>query len=627
MERNHIIGFVLIFGLLLVWTFVNSPSKEEALAMQQRQDSLNRVAMLQDSIQSIENEASASIPTDEVADSLTQQSSNGGFNKASAATGETVQLENQFFIIDFNTKGGKITNVELKQYKKAMIDEQKKEYKVPLQLLNHPENVWNIAIPTQQGELHTSDLIFEPSIQGKQLTLTAQGQHGERIIQEYTLNDNPYEVGYSFRIENGDGLLRPTPESAKLTWVNHLNRIERSTTFEQSMSTIYFKEDTESVDYCNCRSDAEENLSSQPIKWFSHSNQFFNSTLLSSKSFDGGLFETKMPEEGSEVLKTTSAEVGIPMLRDGSTDGMIMYIGPNDFENLRQYRVLLEDIIPFGRSIFGSINRWVVRPVFNFLLSFISSKGLVILLLTFLIKLALSPLSYKMLHSQAKMSALKPSLAGLKEKYKDDQQKQQMETMKVYREYGVNPLGGCFPVVLQMPVWFALYRFFPASIEFRQASFLWATDLSSYDVFFYLPWDIPFFGGHVSMLTLLWAASTVAYTYYNMQNTDMTSMNPALKYMQYFMPVMFLVFFNSYASGLTLYLLYSNLLNIAQTLGAKKFIFDDEKIMAQLNKNKEKPKKKGGFGERLEKAMKEQQKIAEAKKNEAKTNLAKKKKK
>jgi YidC/Oxa1 family membrane protein insertase len=223
-----------------------------------------------------------------------------------------------------------------------------------------------------------------------------------------------------------------------------------------------------------------------------------------------------------------------------------------------------------------------------------------------------------MLRSQATMSALKPQLAHLKDKYKDDMQKQQMESMKIYREYGVNPLGGCFPVLLQMPVWFALYRFFPASIEFRQASFLWATDLSSYDVFFNLPFEIPFFGAHVSMLTLLWAISTVAYTYYNMQNMDMANMNPMLKYMQYFMPVMFLVFFNSYASGLTLYLLYSNLLNIAQTVGARKFLFDEDKIMEQLNINKAKPKKQGGFQQRLEAAMKEQQRIAEAKQQKPK---------
>ncbi len=622
MERNHIIGFVLIFGLLLVWTFVNSPSKEQAEAMKLRQDSLNRVEILKDSI------ATKAVETEQATlqvDSNALANQFGTFADAATGTNETLKIENQYFIVDFDTKGGKISNVELKDYKKMMVDENKKEYKVPLHLLEDPRNIWDITIPSRNGDLHTADLHFKPTVEGNKITFRAIGQQGEQIVQEYNLTGKPYEIKYNLSVVNGSSFLGSTPKDAKLTWVNQLDKIEKSYNYEKTMSTVYFKENTESVDYCNCRNDAQENLSTQPIKWLSHSNQFFNSTLIAESSFNGGVFETKMLEETSENLKTTSAIVGIPLNANGAASQMTMYIGPNDFENLRSYKIELEDIIPFGQSIFGSINRWVMRPVFNFLLSFISSKGLVILLLTFLVKFALFPLSYKMLQSQAKMAALKPSLAGLREKYKDDMQKQQMETMKVYREYGVNPLGGCFPVLLQMPVWFALYRFFPASIEFRQASFLWATDLSSYDVFFNLPFEIPFFGAHVSMLTLLWAASTVAYTYYNMQNMDMANMNPALKYMQYFMPVMFLVFFNSYASGLTLYLLYSNLLNIAQTLGAKRFLFDESKIMEGLNKNKEKPKKQGGFQARLEQAMKQQQAVADARKNQPAAPPAKKK--
>lgn len=625
MERNHIIGFVLIFGLLLVWTFVNSPSKEQIEAMKHRQDSLNHVQILQDSITSANKQED---PVKVIADSATLASQYGTFASAVTGNGEILKLENQHFIVSFNTKGGVISDVELKDYKKVKVDDKKKEYKVPLHLLDDPADVWDISIPSSNGELHTKDLIFQPTVDKNKITLRAIGQQGESIIQEYTLTDKPYEIQYNFSIQNASGLLKSSTANATLTWVNMLDKIEKNSTFEKSMSTIYYKEGTETVDYCNCRADATENLeASKPVKWFAHSNQFFNSTLIATESFAGGQFETKMLDASDPNLKKTSAIVGMPVHADGSPTKMTFYIGPNDFENLRSYGVSLEDIIPFGRSIFGTINRWVIRPVFNFLIGFIGSKGIVILLLTFLVKFALFPLSYKMLHSQAKMTALKPSLAGLREKYKDDMQKQQMETMKVYREYGVNPLGGCFPVLLQMPVWFALYRFFPASIEFRQASFLWATDLSSYDVFFNLPYDIPFFGGHVSMLTLLWAASTIAYTYYNMQNMDMSNMNPALKYMQYFMPVMFLVFFNSYASGLTLYLLYSNLLNIMQTLGAKKFLFDEEKIMAELNKNKEKPKKEGGFQARLEQAMKEQQRIAEMRKNQPPAPTPKKKSK
>lgn len=607
MERNHIIGFGLIFGLLVLWMFVNSPSKEELAQMKERQDSLNRISIIDDTIPSSPDTGTI-VP---VADSITLAGKFGSFAGAASGTNQTVRLENEHFIVDFESKGGKLSGVELKNYKKVLVDENKEEYKVPLYLLENENNVWDISIPAQNGDLHTANLHFEPAVKKDRVLFTASGAAGEKIIQEYILTENPYEIKYRLSVENAPAFIN-NGKSAKLTWVNNLGKLEKNDTYERSYSTVYYKENTESVDYCNCRKDDQDDLSEQPIKWVSHSNQFFNTALISPQSFDGGIFETKIIDEEDPVLKITSTTIGIPIT--GSEEPTLtMYVGPNDFELLRKYEIELEDIIPFGQSIFGTINRWIIRPTFNFLLGFIPSEGIVILLLTLLVKLALFPLSYKMLRSQAKMSALKPQLAHLKEKYKDDMQKQQMESMKIYREYGVNPLGGCFPVLLQMPVWFALYRFFPASIEFRQASFLWATDLSSYDVFFNLPFEIPYFGAHVSMLTLLWAISTVAYTYYNMQNMDMASMNPALKYMQYFMPVMFLVFFNSYASGLTLYLLYSNLLNIAQTVGTRKFMFNESRIMEELNANKAKPKKEGGFQQRIEAAMKEQQRIAEMK--------------
>jgi YidC/Oxa1 family membrane protein insertase len=247
-------------------------------------------------------------------------------------------------------------------------------------------------------------------------------------------------------------------------------------------------------------------------------------------------------------------------------------------------------------------------------MSFIGIKGIVILVLTLIVKLLLYPLSYKMLYSQAKMTALKPQLSSLREKFKDDPSQMQMESMKIYREFGVNPLGGCLPVVIQMPVWLALYRFFPASIEFRQADFLWATDLSSYDAAFWLPFAIPFYGQHVSLFTLLWVITTLIYTYYNMQQMDMGSMGGAnaemMKWMQYLMPVFFLFFFNNFASGLTCYLVFSNILNVAQTIITKKWIIDDNKIKEQLEAYRKKPKKKGGFQTRLEEALKQQQAVA-----------------
>jgi YidC/Oxa1 family membrane protein insertase len=327
-----------------------------------------------------------------------------------------------------------------------------------------------------------------------------------------------------------------------------------------------------------------------------------------------------MLDESSSDLKLLRSTLNIPASEvTGDGFDMQFYIGPNDFENLIAFQEDLEDIIPFGRSIFGTINRWVIRPMFSALSTVFSNKGLVILLLTLVVKIVLFPLTYRMLYSQAKMGALKPELSRVREKHKDDQQAQQMETMKMYREYGVSPLGGCMPMVLQMPIWFALYRFFPAALEFRQASFLWADDLSSYDVLFYLPVNIPMYGDHVSLLTLLWAGTTLIYTYYNTRHMDFAATNPMMKYMQYLMPIMFLVFFNGYASGLTLYLFYSNLLNILQTVGSRRFLFNESKIRETLNLNKAKPKKKGGFQQRLEKALQEQQKVARNKEQKKKS--------
>ena len=288
----------------------------------------------------------------------------------------------------------------------------------------------------------------------------------------------------------------------------------------------------------------------------------------------------------------------------------------------------LEDIIPFGSSIFGTINRWLIRPSFAFLNSFISSKGIAIIVMTLLVKLLLFPLTYKMVYSQQKMAALKPRMAKMKEKHGDDQQAVQMETMKMYREYGVNPLGGCLPIAAQMPIWFALFRFFPASIEFRQAPFLWAHDLSSFDVFAWLPFEIPFYGMHVSMFTLLYAVSMILYTVYNSKQMDMSAMGGGqqqqmMMYMQYFMPVMFLFFFNNYAAGLTTYMFTSNMMNVSQMIFTKKVLINKDKIEQELTASKAKPKKKGGFGERLAEAMKEQQKI-QAQKDAAKKKPRKK---
>ncbi len=627
MDRKQIIGILLIFVLFYIWTVMNAPSEAELQEMKARQDSIElaeKNALNEKTAETL-REGVEDIIADENIPAIVQDTGQataylkeqfGPFANAAQGTEEEVVLENDDVKITFTTKGARITSVWLKKYSKIVENESYKEKKEPLYLLEDDKNIFDYQIPSHRvpsGQIRTSDLFFQPQISGNQLTMTAAGADGTAITQTYTLSREGYHLDYEVGFRGRDRFVSPEARSIELKWVNFLDKLEKNTQFERSYSTVYFKEIEEDPDYCNCRKSDVENLSDKRIKWVSHSNQFFNSSLIADNSFDGAVLETVILDENSEDLKEVRSNIDIPLAGgNNETINMEWYIGPNDFENLREMDLALEEIIPFGRSIFGSINRWAIRPLFNFLSTFISSKGLVILALTLLVKILLFPFMYKMLQSQSKMSALKPELAKMKEKYKDDAQKQQMESMKIYREYGVNPLGGCLPVVLQMPVWFALYRFFPASIEFRQASFLWANDLSSYDVFFRFPFEVPDFmayGNHLSLFTILWAGTTLIYTYYNTRHMDMTNMNPAMKYMQYLMPIMFLFFFNNYASGLTLYLFYSNVINIAQTVGSKKLLFNEDKIREKLEINKQKPKKKSGFAQRFEEAMKEQQRI------------------
>lgn len=617
MDKNTLIGFALIFVLLIVWQQFNTPTQEELDRQQQVQDSIELAQQQQDvQIAEAEEAAPPSIQ-EEIAtlpDSLRDERLAGifgPFSGAGAGEEKLITVENELMTLVLSNKGGRIKEVTLKEFKKNVLTEEKEEIEKELKLLSDEKNKFEYLLPIANlpsGGVRTGDLFFDVQQQGNEVVFRANAGPGRFFEQKYTLQANSYRIDYDIQLEGLQNVLANNAEEIQLIWHDYLDRIEINHNFERRYSTIYFKPAEESVDYCSCTSDDVEELNEQRIKWISHSNQFFNSTLIAKESFASGVLETQVLGEEDDDLKKLISSLKIPYSRSSSEKfGMEFYVGPNEFDRLRLVGNDLEDIVPFGWSIFGTVNRWIVRPLFSFLSSFIGSKGIVILVLTFMVKLVLYPLTYRMLYSQSKMGALKPQIEKVKERVKDPQQ-QQVETMKMYREFGVNPLGGCMPMLLQMPIWIALYRFFPASIEFRQASFLWATDLSSYDVLTYLPFEIPFVGGHISLFTILWAGTTLIYTYYNTKHMDMSA-NPAMKYMQYLMPIMFLGFFNTYASGLTCYLFFSNLFNIGQTVVTKNYIIDQDKVRAELEENKKKPKKKSGFQERLEAAMKEQQRI------------------
>jgi YidC/Oxa1 family membrane protein insertase len=613
MDRNTILGILLLFGLFYVYVVINAPTEEE-IAAQRAQDS---IAALEQNIETqMEADASSSpLPSSDGVD----KSENGTLTTDSLRQPETVieekivTLENDLIEIQFTTKGAQFKGAWLKEYERVVKNGEGKEVKEPLYLMNNPDNTFEYIIPkTSGGYIISSDLGFRIQSQDdRQVTLVADLPQGGNMTQVFNLTGD-YTMDHEVSFQGLDAYLQPQ-DQISLNWINHLNKLERSSMYERTYSTVHFKTTDDSPDYCSWTGDDEE-IVDRPLRWVSHSNQFFNSSIIAKDGFHSGILETKVPGEESEDLKILRTNLALTIDNPRSeTLAFELYIGPNDFERLQELGYEMQDIIPYGWSIFGTINRWVIRPVFEALSGFIGNLGIAIVILTFFIKFALYPLTYRMLHSQAKMAALKPEISKIKDKTKGDNNAQQMETMKLYREYGVNPLGGCMPMVLQMPIWFALYRFFPASINFRQEGFLWADDLSSYDVFFQLPFYIPAYGDHVSLFTLLWAVSLFAYTWYNMKNMDNSMMqgNPMMKYMQYLMPVMFLFFLNSYASGLTCYLLFSNLFNITQTVVTKNFVFNEERIKEELNKNKDKPKKKSGFQARLQQVMEEQRKQQE----------------
>lgn len=622
-KLNNAIGFGLIFLILIVWLQFNKPSKEQLAKEKMAQDSILHAAEKKDAVAAI---TPISAQNQQVPDSLLDQKLVGTYGEfANAAKGadQTYDVENALMKITFSSKGGRITRVFLKKYVKLAYDSvTKKDIKKPLYLLEDSKNVFSYNLPikgTDNGIVKTGDLYFQPTIQGKTISFRANAGDGQYFEQIYTIQDSSYNIKYQVNTMGLGSIWNADKSVFELNWDNYLDKIEKNSGYERNYSTVYYKKLDENPDYCSCQKSDKDELD-KPVKWLSHSNQFFNSTLIAETAFKSGLAETEVQDPKAEDLKKIHSILRFENPNPNSqTYKMDFYIGPNKIENLKAYSANLEDIISFGSSIFGTVNRWVMHPIFMFLLKLFGSAGISILALTLIVKLILSPLTFKMMHSQAKMASLKPYITKIKEKHPNDTQVQQVETMKIYREFGVNPLGGCLPMLFQMPIWLALYRFFPASIEFRQQSFLWATDLSSYDSIYNLGFNIPMYGDHISLFSILWMVSTLAYSYYTMKDNEMMGQNAQMmKIMQYAMPVIFFVFFNNFASGLSCYLVFSNLLNIGQNLGIKAFLIDHEKIKLTLEDYRSKPKKKSGFQERLEQAMKEQQRVKNEKQNKPK---------
>jgi YidC/Oxa1 family membrane protein insertase len=624
MDKNTLTGLILIGAILIGYSLWTQPSQEEIEAQRIAQDSIANVEAAAATAQDFEqntvvkaDSADQNAPVaglDSVAkalqdslDRIKQKQRFGSF--AAAASGEEVfhTLESNELKLTLSNKGAAPVLGELKEYVTSD--------KTPLYLFDKETSSFAFSFWSDNNtELYSNELYFEP-VADKMSALSAVYRiYGEREDQylevAYTINEEQaYMVNASITVNNMDHVLRASDDLFELNWSMQAPLHEKSREQEQMKTTMYFKYMEEEADYVS-ESDYELQTLEAAVHWVAFKQQFFSAALISPAGFskEGASVETT-ELEAQNYTKGLAATVGLSFAnnKDASVPFSI-YLGPNHYQTLNNLNIGLEDQIDLGWAIFGWVNRWLVIPVFNFLDENSGmSYGIIILILTIFIKLLLSPLTWRNYVSSARMKVLKPEIDELNKKFegKDPMQKQQA-VMGLYRQAGVNPMAGCVPMLLQLPILYAMFRFFPASIELRQEAFLWADDLSSYDSIMQLPFEIPFYGDHVSLFTLLMAISTFFYSKYNMDlSGGANAQMPQMKVMIYMMPFMLLFFFNSYSSGLSYYYFTANVITMLQQFIVKRFFIDEEKIHLQIQENKKKPKKKSSFQARLEKMAKD----------------------
>jgi len=624
MDKRSIIGLVLIFVLMMAYSLWNKPSEKQLQAQRHNQDS---IAAVQAKLAVVpKTEQKAAIVKDSVKkDSLVHNNIPGAFAKSSRGENKVYTLENDVLKLQIDAKGGRIAQADLKKY--VTYD------KLPLTLFTRDSSEFNISLPSGNQNVNTSDLYFEPfwynTNEKGQTNLVVSGndslKFGMRVYAIgadstvnkssyieylYTLTGKEYMIGFKINFVGMKGILADNVNYLNLDWKSRLRQSEKSLTTEQENTTIYYKYyQTPDVDYFNERKDKKETIKTK-LSWISFKQQFFCATLITKDYFiNADLASTKSTtlQTAGRSLKHMEAAIAIPY--EGKSIDLKMYLGPTKYKEFRKYKLELEKQIPLGWSFFllAWINRYAVIPVFDWLSGFNLNYGIIILLLTLGLKFVLFPIAYKTYLSSAKMRILKPEIDEISAKFpkKEDAMKKQQATMGLYKKAGVNPMAGCVPMLLQLPILIAFFRFFPASIELRQQSFLWATDLSSYDSIYNMPFTIPFYGDHISLFCLLMTISTIIYTKLNNDMMAQSNQMPGMKTMMYLMPIMFLGFFNNYSSGLSYYYLLANLITFAQMWGFRKFI-DEDKLHMRIKENQKKPVVKSAFQKRLEEMSKVQ---------------------
>ena len=623
LDINSIIGFVLIFGIMMFWLWQNQPTPEELEAQEKaKQEQVEAEKKAEETSQETKVTTAEDYNVAPVSDSLKQinlQNKHGAFAYAFSISKESDKetvVESDLLALKFSNKGGYLSEVKLKNF----VDFDS----VPIYLIKDNNAAFNINFGTTDSRiLNTKDLPFTPTVtkNGDVTVVSMKLKVSESKFLEYRyeIKEGDYMMDFTIRSQGLSDVINSS-QAVNLDWNLKAYRHAKSISYSNRYTDIHYEYEGDKDDYTGM-SDSDED--EEDVTWIGYKQHFFTSILLTDKPFKTVNFKVKnlVEDETIDTVFTKSFATKMPLELQGGefNSAMDWYYGPTDYKILNSYDRNLDEIVPLGWGIFGWINRYLFIPLFGFLSGFLP-YGIAIIVMTVLIKLAMSFVQYKQFLSQAKLKILKPELDAIREKHKNNKVKAQQETMALQTKAGASPMAGCLPALVQLPVFYALFQFFPSAFDLRQKSFLWVKDLSSYDTIAELPFNIPFYGDHVSLFPILASIAIFFYmrltTGQNMasqpQQEGMPDMGKMMKYMMYFSPIMMLFFFNNYASGLSLYYFISNLISIGIILVIKNYILDEDKIHAQIQENKKKPKKQGRFQKKMAEMMEQAEKQKQA---------------
>lgn len=615
MDKSSWIGILLIMAVLFGWSYYTRPSEEDIQRYREKQDSIARVEqqrLLEIELQKKEASEEAYLASPEVSDSIANErlrNQYGDFANYAVGERQFYTIENNLMKIKFTNLGGRIASIELKEY--DTYDS------LPVVLFDGDSTIFSLGFYAQNRRIETGKLFFNPSeninttnVGNDSLVVSFSIDLGNDRSMEYvyTIYPDSYVLGFDIKMHNMNALVPANSGYLTLDWESYITGMEKGRKWETMNSTIAYRYLNDDVEQLSETKDSDEETINSKIQWISYKQHFFNATLISKDGFLNASLKQRKETINPKYVKLFSSEISLPY--DGKADEnyeMQMFFGPNHFKTLKSLDIDLQNIIPLGRSIFRWVNVGIVIPTFNFLGRFINNFGIIILIMTILIKLVLFPFTYKSYMSTAKMSALKPELDKLNEKYpkQEDAMKKQQAMMDLYKKAGVNPMGGCLPMLLQMPLLIAMFRFFPASIELRHESFLWVEDLSTYDAIIDLPFNIPWYGDHVSLFCLMMTIVNIIYIKMSGTTQSGGQQMPGMKLMMYMMPVMMLFWFNDYAAALSYYYFISLLITIVQTYIMRRSVNAEELLAKVKAAQLKKTPTKSRFQQRMEAAAKQ----------------------